>query len=140
MWVMVVSCMVAGPALARPASLEALAKAVERAYDAHDLEAMRALVCWQNVDARTRAAFEQAVTADESLTVARVSAEPLGEGAVSEYVMEGVRYRPNVPPAGRLDVRFAAAGQPGAVRTDETSFLAGREDEGYCIAQAAPEP
>jgi hypothetical protein len=137
-WMIVATCLLAGPARARPASLEALAKAVERAYGAHDLAAMEALVCWQDVDARTRAAFETAVAADRSLVVARVSAEPLDEGEVAPYVLDGVRYRPNVSPVARLDVRFAAEGQRGAVRRDETSFLAGRADDGYCIALAAP--
>jgi hypothetical protein len=139
-WTMVASLVMAGPAVARPSSLAALATAVERAYGEDDLAIMRALVCWQDVDARTRAAFEKAVMADREFTVAHVEAEPLGDGAVSEYVLAGVRYRPNVPPVGRLDVRFAAAGQDGAVRTDETSFLAGRTDDGYCIALAAPAP
>lgn len=115
-----------------------LAGRYAEAHEAHDLEALRRLVCWDRVSASTRASIERQIETELDRDIAAVRLEELSGDFELEYALDGVTYRPNLEPVRRLRIEFApvAEGQPS--RSTSMSFLVGVKDGAYLITAVAP--
>ena len=121
-----------------PRSPEALADAFREAHEDSDLVALSRLVYWEQVDARTRSSFEKQSSADFGLEISDLVVEPVDPDMKLEYTLEGVTYRPNLDPVGRLRVEFEPGEADGMPTTRSTSYLFGTRDGVYWIATSAP--
>lgn len=98
-------------------SLRALAEDLRQAYAAHDALAIEQLFCWDGVDATTRSHIRFVILQEHLLPVASVTVRPLDIFAAQP----GPGLRPNLPPAGTIEVVFATTDRLSA------AFLAGRD-------------
>ncbi len=97
--------------------LRVLADELRRACEAHDAAAMEQLFCWDGVDAATRARIRFVILQEHELPVASVVVRPL---TVFDR-QAGPGLRPNLTPAGIIEVTFATTDRLSA------SYLAGRD-------------
>jgi len=123
-----------------PKSPQALADAFEDAHEDADIVALSRLVYWDRADERTRTSFEKHSSADFGLEISEVVVEPVDPEMKLEYTLDGVTYRPNLEPAGRLRVEFEPGEAGGLPTTHSTSYLFGTRDGVYWIATSAPVP
>ena len=123
-----------------PTSPQALADAFQEAHEDADIVALSRLVYWDQVDERTRASFEKHSSADFGLEIAELAWEPVDSGMKLEYTLEGVTYRPNLEPVGRLRIQFEPGEAGGLPTTRSASYLFGIRDGVYWIASSAPLP
>lgn len=97
--------------------LRALADELRAAYEAHDAAAMESLFCWDGVDAATRARIRFVILQEHELPVASVVVRPL----TAFDRQFAPHLRPNLAPAGTIQVTFATADGLTA------AYLAGRD-------------
>ena len=97
--------------------LEVLAAEVRQAYELHDAVAMEKLFCWDGVDAATRGRIRFVILQEHELPVASVTVRPL----TAFDRQPGAGLRPNLSPAGTIEVVFATADRLSA------AYLAGRD-------------
>jgi len=69
--------------------------------------------------------------------IADITIKPLGVGDVTSYELKGVRYRPTLPPRGKLEITFAS--EPNsAVHGETTSYLVGQGKGRWWILTSEP--
>jgi len=98
-------------------SLRALADDLRQAYETHDAIAMEQLFCWDGVDAATRGRIRFVILQEYELPVASVTVRPL----TAFDRQPGPGLRPNLTPAGTIEVTFATTDRLSA------AYLAGRD-------------
>ena len=98
-------------------SLRALADDLRQAYASHDAAAMERLFCWDGVDAATRGRIRFVILQEHELPVDSVIVRPLT--AFDRQTGPGLR--PNLTPAGSIEVTFATTDRLSA------AYLAGRD-------------
>ena len=98
-------------------SLRALADDLRQAYEAHDALAIEQLFCWDGVDAATRGRIRFVILQEHELPVSSVSVRPLS--LIDRQPGPGLR--PNLTPAGTIEVTFATTDRLSA------AYLAGRD-------------
>ena len=98
-------------------SLRALADDLRQAYASQDAVAMERLFCWDGVDAATRGRIRFVILQEHELPVATVTVRPLN--AFDRQAGPGLR--PNLSPAGTIEVTFATTDRLSA------AYLAGRD-------------
>ena len=131
-------CAVLAGQASAPAGFGPLAEAYRAAHESGSVERLSALVCWDRVDAVTRASVNQVLTSELGRPVAAVDFEPLLSDTVLEYQFGGVVYRPNLVPVGFIVIRFAANQSTDEVATT-MRLLIGRKGGDLLIATGAPE-
>ena len=99
------------------ASLEELARDLQKAYDTRDINAMEALFCWEGVDDRTRGRIRLAILQEFELPVESVVIRPL----LSTDGRDGPGLRPNLTPAATVVVTYATPDHLSS------AWLAGRQ-------------
>ena len=143
MKLLVIAALLTLPALAfasegsEPNDFRELAALFRTAHDSGDFEKISGLVCWDRVDARTRAAVERHTASEFGRPISSVSFEKLPEDAGLEYQQDGVTYRPNLSPIGYLVIRYAPSQSDPSAAT-ATRYLLGRKAGKLRIATAAP--
>ncbi len=98
-------------------SLRALAEDLRQAYESHDAIAMERLFCWDGVDAATRGRIRFVILQEYELPVDSVTVRPL----TAFDRQPGSGLRPNLTPAGTIEVTFATTDRLSA------AYLAGRD-------------
>ena len=98
-------------------SLRSLAEDLRQAYESHDAVAMEQLFCWDGVDAATRGRIRFVILQEHELPVDSVTVRPL----TAFDRQPGPGLRPNLPPAGTIEVTFATTDRLSA------AYLAGRD-------------
>ncbi len=98
-----------------PSSKEQLQTHVQEALRAKDGEAFMNLFYWKgvrdDVKASTGAFIQEVLTQD----VQGVTFKPLPEDFRSEYIVRGVRHRPNLPIDGFIEIQYTPDGQTNAM-------------------------
>jgi hypothetical protein len=122
-----------------PTGFRELAAQFRAAHDSGHVGKISQVVCWDRVDARTRAAVERHIASEFGRPISSISFDPLPQDADLEYEQAGVTYRPNLTPLGYLVVRYASdPAQPTAATA--ARFLLGRKSGELRITTAAPVP
>jgi len=117
-------------------SAQQLMDLFKQAHEKRDMEAIRRLVYWEGVDAKTREIVESGISGDFGLPVKRTFMEKLSEDEKLQYTMGGVTYQPNLNPIGRMRVEFAPPPE-GQATTQTSGYLIGVKDGKHYIATAA---
>jgi hypothetical protein len=107
------------------------------AHDSADIRKISELVCWDRVDARTRASLERHTASEFGRSISSIEFEGIPESEMLEYEQGGVIYRPNLSPLGFIVVRYAANPSNPTAAT-ESRFLLGRQAGELRITTAAP--
>ncbi len=116
-----------------------LIAACREAMDHCDADAFLALIyTGDSTDAQDLSAHRQMFEADCHKQIQSITIEPLDSTDVTSYEMQGVRYRPTRPPAGKLVIHFASK-SGDAVHDEITTFLAGRAQGQWRILTAEPD-
>jgi hypothetical protein len=105
------------------------------AFRAKDVERLKALFCWDRVDAWTAGIVEQSLAEDLEHTLVDVSAIPYNVDEKLEFEVNGTRYVPNLEVTGRLKVAYQRQGEPEATWS---SYLVGNRAGIPMIALSAP--
>jgi|GEM_PF-2367917 len=120
-------------------SSEALIDAVRAALADCDADAFAALVYTTDApESQDLSAHRGMLKEDCGKTVASIKIEPLAADDPTSYEMRGVRYRPTLPPAGKLVIRFSDE-TDSAVRGETTSFLVGQRDGHWWVLTSEPD-
>ena len=128
-----------GRATEMPASIcseDARAKfldAFRAAHDSRDRQGMEALIWKDHADPDALAGVTDTLTDDFEAELVDAQIVPLAENDPVEYTLRGVRYVPNLPPAGKL---IATLNQETGTST--TSLLVGYHERRYWIVSASP--
>ena len=117
-------------------SVEELGQKVKHAYAKGDLDALCELVCWDGVDPATRVRFEQTAAVGFEKELIAVEADSILATEIIEEVHDGVQYRPNMRPVGRLLLRFREDQPP----PDLESYVVGVKEGVYLISSFSPAP
>jgi len=140
---LVLAILLCAPALAHagedvePSGFRDFAAQFRAAHDSGDIARISELVCWDRVDAGTRASVERHAASELGRPTSSMSFEKLPEGADLEYQQGGVTYRPNLPPIGFLVVHYVVDRSSPTAAT-ATRYLLGRQAGELRIATAAP--
>jgi hypothetical protein len=111
---------------------EALLERYRAAHEAGDVEALKALVCWEGGSNRTREILEQRQILHLNLEIDNNELRPL----TGDEEFEKLGYRPNLQPAGWLVISFKPP--RGDSRFLGKSFVVGEKNDEYLITVAAP--
>jgi len=116
-----------------------LIAACREAIDTCDTDSFLALIyTGDSQEAQDLSAHRKMLEAECRRPIQSITIEPLKPTDITSYEMKGVHYRPTLPPAGNLVIRFAS--EPGAaVHDEETTFLVGRTEGHWWILTAEPD-
>ena len=120
-----------------PRSRDQLIARIQQAFDRHSIDEMRQLVFWGRADATTRESFDRHAAGDFDVQVGRISVEPVRPTEQLEYRVNGIAYRPTLPPLGRVNIDFVVPAGARA-RSRSTSYLFGVRDGAYYLLTAEP--
>ena len=109
--------LVAGWAAWQAHTLQVLADDLGDAFARRDAAAIEGLFCWEGVDAATRTRLRLVIQQEHVLPIGSIVVRPL----LSLDREPGPGLRPNLPPAGIIEVTFATADRLTA------GYLAGRD-------------
>jgi hypothetical protein len=143
MKLLLVTTLLCAPALAyagedaSPDGFRDFAALFRAAHDSSDIGKISELICWNAVDAQTRASVERHTASEFGRPISSISFEGLPEDENLEYQQGGVTYRPNLSPIGYLVVRYVANPSNPTAAT-ATRYLLGRKAGMLRIATAAP--
>lgn len=111
---------------------EALVEKYRAAHEARDVEALKALVNWENGSERTREIIEHRLILHLNLKIKSIEFRPL----TGDEKFENFGYRPNLEPAGWLAMFFEPPA--GDSRFFGKSFVVGEKHGEYFITLAEP--
>jgi len=123
-----------GALLTGAPTLDALAKALQDAYRAKNVDQVLALFYMANVDEATKASLVINIQADFPNTLASVEIVKPAANNLYQYTRNGITYRVNLPVIKDAKVKFAK----NASGITSTSFYVGTHDGTYYLVTAAP--
>jgi len=122
------------PVKALPTSEQELVTSVRSALDKKNVEMMLDLVCWDGVDSSMKDSLKATFQYLVSQKVKDVNIGPLRPGAITEYVLEGKKFKTNLTPIKQLNI-VIDDGDPNGKLT--TSLMVGQKGNDFLIATAA---
>lgn len=114
-------------------AIQKLAESYAKHHRAGNHDALLDLFCWEGVDDLVKEAVAGSVRDDLEQPLVDVQFKPLGEQETLEYEQNGVRYRPNLPIVGKLQVGYKLQDE---TRIGTTTYLIGRDGEQLLLATA----
>lgn len=114
-------------------ALQQLAENYAKHHRAGNHDALLDLFCWEGVDDLVKEAVAGSVRDDLEQPLVDVQFKPLDEQDTLEYEQNGVRYRPNLPIIGKLQVGYKLQDE---TRIGKTTYLIGRDGEQLLLATA----
>jgi hypothetical protein len=112
-----------------PNSAEQLLDRLQSAIKAKDTNALVALVNCQGISDRMKSLILPMMADMPNHEIASMKLLPLPEKYQSTYEVNGIRYRPNVPPVGLIDVQFVKS--ENAVQSMQVPY--GKSRDGFWI-------
>jgi len=112
-----------------PNSAEQLLNRLQSAIKAKDTNALVALVNCQGISDRMKSLILPMMADMPNHEIASMKLIPLPEKYQSTYEVNGIRYRPNVPPVGLIDVQFVKS--ENAVQSMQVPY--GKSSDGFWI-------
>jgi hypothetical protein len=106
-----------------------------RFFQQKDVQKLATLVYWEGVEQHERDGFFRSLGNDRKYRLQNVKFMPLDTGVKLEYTLDGVTYKPVLPPIGRM---LASYEDQDNVKNPSTSYLVGLKDGKYYIDLAAP--
>jgi hypothetical protein len=107
---------------------------VKSAFEKKDSKAFLDLFCWDRVPPFIKSVSEKTAPATVALKVDTITLVPASpETAGTEFVRDGVTYRPNLPVTKQIEVAHSYAGGKGKV-----TMPVGEKDGKLFITTAAP--
>src|SRR5215471_20259509 len=102
----------APPALAMngAASKDELRQLFQRYFERRDEQKLSTLVYWRNVHERERSGFFRSLRNDLNYRLKKVELVALDPNTSMEYTLEGITFRPALPPIGRMVARYEGQG------------------------------
>ena len=116
-------------------SVEALVGAYRDAYTSGNLQRAMDLFYWRGVDPRQRTHLKHLVRRDLASRIAKLDVLDADRGGPTEFLVNGVMNRANLPVVGHLLAEFV--GTTGA--RHYSLHMIGEKDGVYYIALAVPE-
>jgi hypothetical protein len=105
-----------------------------KAFESKDSDAVLRFWCWDGCTKEDRADVGKQVESNFPYAVRGVSIQALAMNEILEYEHNGVTYRPNLLPFGKVVVGF----ERNADGVTSTSFLMGRKNGVLYVACAVP--
>ncbi len=105
-----------------------------KAFESEDSDAVLRFWCWDGCTREDRADVGKEVEKNFPYAVRGVSIRALAMNEILEYEHNGVTYRPNLLPLGKVVVNF----EPNADGITSTSYLMGRKNGILYVASAVP--
>lgn len=116
-----------------------LIAACRKAFEDRDADAFLKLVyTTESPESKDLSSHRQLFLLDYMKPIDSIRIDPLPADEVTSYVRHGVRYRPTLPPAGKMVIAFADD-PDSKVRDETTSFLVGQKDGRWWILTAEPD-
>jgi hypothetical protein len=116
-------------------SRKQLQQLYRRYFEQHDETKLGALVYWPGVRERERDSFFRSLRFDFKYRLLTVEISPLDPHIASEYSLDGIVFRPALPPMCRLVARYQGNGDPANL---SSSYLVGVKNGRYYIDLAVP--
>ena len=104
-------------------------------FEQRDESKLGTLVYWRDVRQRERGSFFRSIRTDLNYRLQKVELVPLDPSFKMEYTLDGITFRPALPPIARMVATYEGQGN---VRHFSTSYLVGVKDGRYYIDLAAP--
>jgi hypothetical protein len=125
----IVAVLIPAFATETPNSAEQLLDRLQSAIKAKDTNALVALVNCQGISDRMKSMILPMMADIPNHEIASVKLMPLPEKYQSIYEVNGIRYRPNVPPVGLIDVQFVKS--ENAMQSMQVPY--GKSSDGFWI-------
>jgi len=117
------------------ASKDELRQLFQRYFERRDEQKLSTLVYWRNVHERERSGFFRSLRNDLNYRLKKVELVALDPNTSMEYTLEGITFRPALPPIGRMVATYEVQGN---VNDLSTSYLIGAKDGRYYVDLAVP--
>ena len=116
-------------------SQDELRQLFQRYFEQRDEQKLSTLVYWRNVRQGERSGFFRSLRNDLNYRLKKVELVALDPNTSMEYTLEGITFRPALPPVGRIVARYEGQGN---VKYFSTSYFIGVKDGRYYIDLAVP--